>query len=452
MMKNLLKVLGTTAIAAVIGFSLIACGGNGNDLTNGGITGDPALTGTVTIALTAGGANVTTDLELPPAAEDHVLLAQTGGLSAGTGALSYQWYIDGVAIDDSRAWTSGFTITDEDTGLITVRVTRAGHTGSVVSAPGVYVQDSESTSLTGDVSITSSNINNIVGSTLTANTGDLDGTGTLFFQWWRVDGSTTTILLGQTGPTYTVVAADIDNYVYVRVMRQGYYGYEDASLGIYEPPFNNFALPTGQVYEFDWEEENFDYFTDAADIYYDSHMVGAIAAGGNFAPGSNFLPVPAIGDRMTAQEFIAYMYEDGEGLILTLSAMTGAFYVIYDFEFTVSTDDVYRLHRANQDIDIDNGVMTVTMSQGIFLFTSEAVTLSWAAQSLDPGEDEDYYFNFAAGSIELDRGWNAIYIDMEVKADWDDEAGEEGEGDFVVDTATGTLSGTPPEGIRWIAD
>jgi hypothetical protein len=82
---------------------------------------------------------------------------------------------------------------------------------------------SEGDPLTGSVSITGFAK---VGETLTANTSQLDGNGTISYQWQRSDsanGAYTTIE-GATGDTYTPVAGDAGKYLKVTVARAGYTG------------------------------------------------------------------------------------------------------------------------------------------------------------------------------------------------------------------------------------
>jgi hypothetical protein len=77
---------------------------------------------------------------------------------------------------------------------------------------GLQAKIAELKILTGEVSI---NGNAIVGSVLTANTDDLDGSGTISYQWlW--DG---TINIGSNSSTYTLTSDDLGHTISVRVTR-----------------------------------------------------------------------------------------------------------------------------------------------------------------------------------------------------------------------------------------
>lgn len=77
--------------------------------------------------------------------------------------------------------------------------------------------------LTGTVSITGTAQ---VGQTLTANTSQLGGNGTISYQWKRgaAANAVSDTISGATGATYTLVEADKDKYVAVTVTRAGYSG------------------------------------------------------------------------------------------------------------------------------------------------------------------------------------------------------------------------------------
>ncbi|GHV78682.1 hypothetical protein AGMMS49944_04730 [Spirochaetia bacterium] len=94
-------------------------------------------------------------------------------------------------------------------GSATVTITQAG----VPSNPA----------LEGTVSITGTAS---VGQTLTANTGSLQGIGTISYVWKRGDSSTAagTAIAGATSVNYTLVAADLGRYITVTVTRTGYSG------------------------------------------------------------------------------------------------------------------------------------------------------------------------------------------------------------------------------------
>ena len=187
-MKNIVKMLGFIAVSAMIGFTFAAC-----DDPDAGL---PALTGTVSIT---GNAQV-----------GQTLTANTGSLG-GNGDIIYQWKRGGTNIGtNSRTYT---VLADDVGSTITVTVTRTGFSGSVISNPTLTVTNSGLPVLTGVVTITGTAQ---VGLTLTANTGSLEGSGTMTYQWRR---ETTNI--GTNSNTYIVQTADAGSTITVTVTRSG---------------------------------------------------------------------------------------------------------------------------------------------------------------------------------------------------------------------------------------
>jgi hypothetical protein len=157
----------------------------------------PSLTGTVSITGTT--------------QVGQTLTANTGSLG-GTGTISYQWRRGTTNIGTNN---STYTLVSADASYtINVVVTRAGYSGSVTSSATATITLPP---LTGTVSITG---NVQVGQTLTANTANLDGSGTISYQWKRAG----TAISGATNSTYTVQSADVDNTISVTVTRSGYSG------------------------------------------------------------------------------------------------------------------------------------------------------------------------------------------------------------------------------------
>ncbi|GHU44200.1 hypothetical protein FACS1894190_15370 [Spirochaetia bacterium] len=116
-------------------------------------------------------------------------------------------------------------------------------------AAGIWIgcDDGGSTSQTpnpaleGTVSITG-DVN--VGSTLTANTGSLQGTGAISYVWrWGNSANTAgaNIIAGAVSETYLLVAADVDKYISVTVTRAGYSGFKSSTA-------NTPVWPTGYAY------------------------------------------------------------------------------------------------------------------------------------------------------------------------------------------------------------
>jgi hypothetical protein len=94
---------------------------------------------------------------------------------------------------------------------VTLILTVYGISTSVDSSPTATVPPA----LTGTVSISGVPV---VGQTLTANTGALDGSGTISYQWRR--GGTN--ISGANSSTYVLVAADAGSTITVTVTRSGY--------------------------------------------------------------------------------------------------------------------------------------------------------------------------------------------------------------------------------------
>jgi len=110
-MKNKIKLLGTIALTAVIGFALITCE---EPITSS----QPALKGTVTIDGTA--------------EVGQTLTVNTTSLG-GSGLITFQWMRGGAIVIGSSAT---YTLQTADTGsTITVTVTRSDNSGSVTSPP-----------------------------------------------------------------------------------------------------------------------------------------------------------------------------------------------------------------------------------------------------------------------------------------------------------------------------
>ena len=182
------------AIAAIVGFSMSACS---SPVSPG--KAPPALTGTVGIMGTA--------------QVGQTLTANTSALD-GSGDLSYQWKRGSTAIGSN---SDTYTIVAADAGFtITVTVTRSGYSGGVTSDPTAVVTDQALPPLTGMITISGTAQ---AGQTLAANTGGLNGSGTITYQWKR--GTTN---IGANSSTYTIGAADVGFTITVTVTRSGFSG------------------------------------------------------------------------------------------------------------------------------------------------------------------------------------------------------------------------------------
>jgi hypothetical protein len=139
----------------------------------------------------------------------QTLTANTENLN-GSGTISYQWLREGMPI--SGASNQAYILVSADQGkTILVQVSRSGNTGTVSSAPTAEIAYP---ALTGTIAIIG---NPIVGQTLTTNTGSLNGSGTISYQWLR-EG---TPISGASDQTYTLVSADQGKTISVRVSRSG---------------------------------------------------------------------------------------------------------------------------------------------------------------------------------------------------------------------------------------
>jgi hypothetical protein len=198
-MRNTIKILGVIAFAAIMGFSLVACGDSGGGGGGGG--GDPALTGTVSISGTA--------------EVGQTLTAVTSALG-GSGTISFQWKRNpatGAAINVGTGGT--YIVVSADVGAtITVTVTRAGYSGSKTGGPTATVA---LPALTGTVTISGTAE---LGETLTAVTTSLGGSGDISYQWKRNPAIGSAVNIG-TDSTYEVQEADIGFTITVSVTRDG---------------------------------------------------------------------------------------------------------------------------------------------------------------------------------------------------------------------------------------
>ncbi|MFZ5527605.1 MAG: DUF4347 domain-containing protein, partial [Pseudomonadota bacterium] len=130
----------------------------------------------------------------------------------GLGTITYQWWRDG---SNTGATGATYVLTQSDVGsTITVRAVYTDGQGtpeSVESAATSAIANVNDTP-TGSVSISGTATQ---GQTLTASNtlADVDGLGTITYQWWR-DGSNT----GATGSTYVLTQADVGSTITVRAV------------------------------------------------------------------------------------------------------------------------------------------------------------------------------------------------------------------------------------------
>ena len=187
-MKAVIKTFGIFTVLAIIGLSVFSCKED---------EGPPPLTGKVNID--------------GQAYAGYTLTANTNALG-GSGTISFQWRLDGKDISGANNKTYIVQFADVNKN-ITVRVTRAGYTGAIVSESAYTALPP----LAGTVTI-----DGIPGSgkTLTVNTDALGGSGTFFYQWRRNGDN----ISGANSKTYTVRSVDLNTAITASVTRAGFTG------------------------------------------------------------------------------------------------------------------------------------------------------------------------------------------------------------------------------------
>jgi hypothetical protein len=172
----------------------------------------PGYFGSVTSAPTAAVTKVPLSGTVSISGDAYVgqtLTADTSDLD-GSGTIEYQWMRGTTPVGTD---SDTYDLTADDAGeTITVTVTRADNSGSVTSDPTDPVGPPL---LTGTVSISG---DAYVGQTLTADTSDLDGSGTIVYQWQRDDG-TGPVPVGTDSDTYELTADDESATITVTVTR-----------------------------------------------------------------------------------------------------------------------------------------------------------------------------------------------------------------------------------------
>ena len=212
-MKNNFKLFGTQSLrfcviilAALFVFALTACE---NDTTSS--ADKPALTGTVAIT---GGTG-----EGGKVMVGDSLSVNTDSLG-GSGKISYQWQSSNINNRDfanikdetGAGFDTDGTLKDK---WIRVVVSRADNSGNVTSA-AVQVIAGELSGLVDIPWII------VVGSTITADTTQLDDGGTISYQWMQsVDQNEFTNIIGATEPTFIVTNDLAGKYLQVVVRREG---------------------------------------------------------------------------------------------------------------------------------------------------------------------------------------------------------------------------------------
>ena len=160
---------------------------------------------------------------------DETLTADISGIADEDGldnvSYSYQWIANDASADTDISGQTGstYTLVSADVGkTIRVRVSFTddrGHEENLVSAATTAVQPRPNSPATGAPTISGTAQ---VGETLTADISgiaDEDGldNASYSYQWIANDASADTDISGQTGPTYTLVSADVGKTIQVRV-------------------------------------------------------------------------------------------------------------------------------------------------------------------------------------------------------------------------------------------
>jgi hypothetical protein len=157
------------------------------------------------------------------------LTANTAALG-GSGAITYKWQrsntANGTFTDIAGAASAAtYTVAATDVGkYMRVAVSRAGYDGTIAGAAAGPVGN---TLLTGSVTMGGLvDGKPVVGQPLTANTAALGGSGTIIYQWQRLDeaSGTFTDISGAGFNSYTPVQTDVGKYIRVTVSRDGYGG------------------------------------------------------------------------------------------------------------------------------------------------------------------------------------------------------------------------------------
>ncbi|NYS62413.1 DUF4347 domain-containing protein [Vreelandella salicampi] len=179
-------------------------------------------------------------------AEQNVTLTASNDLADidGMGTISYQWLRDGVEV--TGATGENYTLTQSDVDAeISVRASYTDVQGTVeavtssATVPVANVNDAP----TGSVIITGTAEQSV---TLTAsnNLADIDGMGTVSYQWLR-DGVEVT---GATGENYTLTQSDVDAEISVRASYTDVQGTAEAVISSATVPVENVNdAPTGSV-------------------------------------------------------------------------------------------------------------------------------------------------------------------------------------------------------------
>ena len=186
----------------VFGITIVSCGNANEEL--------PDLTGYISI-----------NMEVITPKVGGTLTVHTNNLE-GTGTIYFRWLRGNDPI--SGATNSSYILVAADEGhFIRCEVSRAGYTGTRTIGTAITVLPANAPSLTGTISLIGTPT---VGQTLTADTSNLSGSGTIIYVWFRESGTNSySTIFGETSDSYTLTTNDVGRKIYLRVTREGHYGY-----------------------------------------------------------------------------------------------------------------------------------------------------------------------------------------------------------------------------------
>jgi CSLREA domain-containing protein len=187
---------------------------NGSDsftyTVSDGNGGTDAATVDVTVNPVNDPGSVTIDNSAPT--QGDTLTANVTDADGATGAITYQWFRNGVAIGGASGKI--YTTVQADVGaVITVTADYTDDLSSVESLTSGPTAPVTNANDPGMVAI--DNLTPVQGDTLTASVSDADGaTGAISYQWYRDGGA----ISGATGATYTTDQADVGAVITVVVV------------------------------------------------------------------------------------------------------------------------------------------------------------------------------------------------------------------------------------------
>ncbi|MGB5260112.1 MAG: hypothetical protein WBO34_06245, partial [Gammaproteobacteria bacterium] len=178
--------------------------------------------------------------------EDQVLTASNTLADAdGLGAISYQWYRDGVAIGGAIAGT--YTLGDADVGTtitVVASYTDGYGTSEAVTSAGVGPIANVNDALVGAPTITGTVAEDQMLSADTSGISDADGLGAFSYQWYRDGGA----IAGATGATYTTGDADVGAQISVQTSYTDMHGTNESVTSAQTAAVMNVNdAPTGSV-------------------------------------------------------------------------------------------------------------------------------------------------------------------------------------------------------------